>query len=119
MPYSLDLRIRVVESIEQGTSVSKAARIYRVGRATIYRWLSREDLKPTKISRRKRQLDWNALLQDVRENPDTSLSQRAQKFGVSAPALCYAFKQMKITRKKNSYVIGNEIEKKGSSTTRT
>lgn len=112
MSYSLDLRIRVVEAIEQGTSVTKAAKVYQVGRATIYRWLGREDLKPIKVTRRKRQLDWTALLLDVEQNPDTKLAERAQKFGVSASALCYAFTQMKITRKKNSYVTVSEIEKK-------
>lgn len=43
MPYSLDLRTRVVEWVEQGGSISKAAKLYQVGRATIYRWMSREE----------------------------------------------------------------------------
>ncbi len=102
MSYSLDLRIRVVGAIEQGTSVTKAAKIYQVGRATIYRWLGREDLKPIKAIGRKRQLDWTALKLDVEQNPDPKLADRAQKFGVSASALCYAFTQMKITRTKTA-----------------
>jgi putative transposase len=116
MAYSLDLRKRVVEWVEEGGSVSKASRIYKVGRATIYRWLGRKDLKPTKIERRNRKLNWEKLRKDVEENPDTQLADRAQKLGVRPSAICYALKKMKITRKKKNYVIEREIEKKESNT---
>jgi putative transposase len=52
--YFLDLRQRVIEFIETGGGISKAARTYRVSRATIYRWLDRKELKPTEVTRRKR-----------------------------------------------------------------
>lgn len=100
MPYSLDLRERVVNFVEEGGSVSKAAQQYKVSRATIYRWLGREDLKPTPVTRRKRKLDWEALKQDVEQHPDSKLVERAQKFGVRASAIFYALRKMKITRKK-------------------
>ncbi len=83
MSYSLDLRKRVVEWVEKGGSISKAAKIYQVGRATIYRWLSREDLQPIKVTRRKRKLDWSALRKDVEgEHPiygktEKSISKRS------------------------------------------
>lgn len=102
MPYSLDLRQRVVSFVEEGGSISKAARLYQVGRATIYRWLSREDLNPTQVKRRKRKLDWEALRKDVEQNPDSKLAERAQKFGVRTNAIFYALKKMNITRKKKS-----------------
>ncbi|NEP85821.1 MAG: helix-turn-helix domain-containing protein [Okeania sp. SIO2C2] len=47
MSYSVDLRTRVIEYIENGGSILSATRIYKVGRSTIYRWLARVDLKPT------------------------------------------------------------------------
>lgn len=100
MPYSLDLRKRVVSFVEEGGSVSKAARLYQVGRATIYRWLSRADLRPTQVTRRKRKLDWEALRKDVEQNPDAKLADRAQTFGVRTNAIFYAMKEMGITRKK-------------------
>ncbi len=112
MAYSLDLRKRVVEWVEEGGSVSKASRIYKVGRATIYRWMSRDDLKPTKVERRNRKLDWPALRKDVEENPDTKLADRAQKLGVRPSAICYALEKMKITRKKKNYVTEKEIDKR-------
>jgi len=99
MSYSLDLRERVVEFVEQGGSVSKAVKNYQVSRATIYRWLGREDLQPTRITRRKRKLDWEAVKKDVEQNPDLKLSDRAKNFGVRTNAVWYAIKEMKITRK--------------------
>ncbi len=102
MSYSLDLRERVTEFIENGGSVSRASKIFKASRATIYRWLGRENLQSTVVKRRKRKLDWEALKQDVEEHPDSKLKDRAQKFGVRVNALCYAFKEMGITRKKKS-----------------
>jgi transposase len=49
MAYSLDLRQKVVNYVENGGSITKAAAIFKVGRATIYRWLGREDLRPTQV----------------------------------------------------------------------
>jgi putative transposase len=104
MPYSLDLRQRVIAFIETGEGISKAARTYRVSRATIYRWLGRKELKPTKVTRRKRKLDWEAVRKDVEQNPALKLSDRAKKFGVRTNAVWYAIEKMKITRKKRSQI---------------
>jgi transposase len=73
-------------------------------------------LRPTKVERRKRKLDWEALLKDIEKNPDTKLSDRAQKFGGRPSAICSALKEMKITRKKNNYATEKEIEKRESNT---
>ncbi len=80
--------------------------------ATIYRWLGRTDLRATKVKRRKRKLDWQALEKDVKENPDARLIDRAKKFWVRPSAIFYALKQMKITQKKNNFAIRKETEKK-------
>ena len=61
MAYSLDLRQRVVDFINQGGSKRDAAKIYQVCETTIYAWLKRDDLRPTKVLRRRRKLDWEAL----------------------------------------------------------
>ena len=100
MSYSKDLRTRVIDYIENGGSILSAARIYKVGRSTIYRWLARVELQPTKVTRRQRKLDWQALEQDVKENPDLRLCDRAVKFGVNISSISYALHQMKITQKK-------------------
>ena len=102
MPYSIDLRKRVLDYVENGGGIAQAAVVFQVGRATIYRWMGRTDLKPTPVKRRKRKLDWKALEKDVQENPDVRLIDRAKKFGVRPSAISYALKEMKITRKKTT-----------------
>jgi transposase len=113
MAYGLDLRQKVIDYIENGGRVTKAAQVFGIGRASIYRWLSRKELEATKVKYRQRSLDRKELLKDIQENPETRLKQRAEKFGVSTTAIFKAIKKMKITRKKKNYVIGKEVEKKG------
>jgi len=100
MPYSVDLKLKVIEYIENGGKISSASRIFRVGRASIYRWLNQADLEPIKVKRRKRKLDWTALEEDVQRYPELRLCDRAKKFGVTISAIAYALKELKIMRKK-------------------
>jgi transposase len=67
-------------------------------------------LEPLPVKRRKRKLDWKALENDVKENPDARLIDRAKKFGVRPSAISYALKEMKITRKKKNFVTTRETE---------
>ncbi len=117
MAYSVDLKTRIINYVEKGGSVAKAARIFQVGRASIYRWLGSEDLETKKVKRRKRKLDWEALEKEVQINPEVRLIDRAKQFGVRPNAISYALKKMKITRKKNNCDITKETEKKECSTT--
>ena len=112
MPYSLDLRKKVVSYVEKGGKITEAAKVFGISRATIYRWFNRKELEATKVKRRQRKLDWKALEKDVEENPDAKLIERAKKFGVHTSAIWYAMKKMKITRKKKNSDIGRGIERK-------
>lgn len=98
--------------MENGGKITEAAKVFSIGRATIYRWLSRQELEATKVEHRQRKLDWEALERDVEENPDAKLIDRAKKFGVRPSAICYALKKIKITRKKKNFGIEKETEKK-------
>ena len=103
MAYSLDLRKRVVAYIENGGSITQAAEMFQVGRSTIYRWLGRQDLTPTKVETRRRKLDLTALEKDVEKNPSSRLIDRAKKFGVRPSTIHYALKKLKIRRKKKEF----------------
>ena len=100
MSYGLDLRKKVIQCVEDGGSRTKVSKRFNIGRATIYRWLSRQELAATKVESRKRKIDIKDLEKDVEKNPNTPLKERAFKFGVTSAALCYRFKKIKITRKK-------------------
>ncbi|MGC1245798.1 MAG: IS630 transposase-related protein, partial [Spirulinaceae cyanobacterium] len=49
MPYSLDLRKKVIKYIEDGGKITSATKVFNLGRATIYRWLNRQNLEATKV----------------------------------------------------------------------
>jgi putative transposase len=88
MTYDLDLRLKVIDFIESGGRITKASKIFKVDRATIYRWLSREELAATKVENRQRKINIKELEQDMKNNPDMLLKERAKKFGVTSAPLC-------------------------------
>ena len=71
MPYSLDLRQKVTNFVENGGTITEADHIFGIGRASIYRWLSRPKLSATKVKSRQRKLDWKELEKDVKQNPES------------------------------------------------
>ena len=61
MPYSLDFRQKVINFVENGGTITKAAHTFGIGRASIYRWLSRPKLSATKVKSRQKKLDGKEL----------------------------------------------------------
>ena len=57
-------------------------------------------MSATKVKSRQRKLDWKELEKDVKQNPQSKLSDRAKKFGVNQPAIFYALKKMNFPWKK-------------------
>ena len=58
MPYSLDLRQKVINFVENGGTLTEATHIFGMVIASIYRQLSRPKLEATKVKRRQIKLDW-------------------------------------------------------------
>ncbi len=100
MTYSIDLRKRVVKFVHRGGSKAEASKRYEVSLWCVNDWCKRNDLTPKSSKRRKRKLDWEALLRHLQEFLDALLRERAQHFGVRESAIWYANHQMKLTRKK-------------------
>ena len=71
MPYSNDLIQKVINFVENGGTITKVAHTFGIGRASIYRWLSRPKLSATKVKSRQRKLDWKELEKDVKQNPES------------------------------------------------
>ena len=99
MSYSVDLRERVVSYVRNGGSATEAARLFEVGRTTLYRWLGSPDLRPKPAKERRRKLDKMALAAHVRDFPDALLRDRAAHFGVAINAIWVALKKLSITKK--------------------
>ena len=49
MPYSLDLRQKLINFVENVGMLTEAAHIFGIGRASIYRWLSPPKLEDAKV----------------------------------------------------------------------
>jgi transposase len=57
MPYSLDLRQKVINFVENGGTITEVAHTFGIGIALIYKWLSRPKLSATKVKSRRIKLD--------------------------------------------------------------
>jgi putative transposase len=103
LAYSEDLRKKVVEFIKEDEGgVSEAARLYKIGRATINRWLNLVELKPGKPGPKgPRKVNLDALKAEVDANPESYIAELAEKLQVSRTAICNNLKRLKLTRKKN------------------
>ena len=73
MPYIFDFRQKVIIFVENGGTITEAAHIFGIGRASIYRWLSPPKLSATKLKNRRKKLDWKELEKDVKQNPESSI----------------------------------------------
>ena len=102
MTYQTPHRIAVLSFIENGGSKVDAARIFKVSRAAIYRWLKLDDLAPKPQPKtRHRKINKADLRLHVKEHPDMFLRERAVVFGVHISSMGHALSKLKI-RKKNS-----------------
>lgn len=86
---------------EEKLSLDKAAKRFKVGRATIFRWT--KQLYP-KVTREKpaTKINMKGLEDDVKKYPDAYLCERAKRLGVSVSCIWYALKRLLMTYKKNS-----------------
>ena len=102
MTYQTPHRIAVLSFIKDGGSKVEAARLFKVSRDTIYRWLNLDDIAPKPPPKtRHRKFDKTALKRHVQEYPDLFLRERATHFGVAISSMSLALSKMKV-RKKNS-----------------
>ena len=99
MGYSNDLRVRVIQVVENGMAARAAARQFVIGDATAIRWVKRwretgsveaKSIKGQSRSPLKRHEEW--LLDLVRQEPDLTLEEiqrrlldeRPQKAGIGS-----------------------------------
>lgn len=99
--YSLDFRRKVLRVKEkEGLTVRETGKRFDVGAATVMRWLKRIEGKAGKTRRRK--LDKEKLLEDVKQYPEAYLYERAKRFGVNVRAIWQMLRKLGVTYKKKS-----------------
>jgi transposase len=116
-PYSADLRERVLADCEAGLSRAAAARRYRVGERTVYRWLAeahhegRRAAKPHAGGPRPVVAGTEDILHELATGPatrDATLAEQVELYKartgrkLSPSTLCRAFQRQRLTRKKDS-----------------
>ncbi|HMS82258.1 MAG TPA: IS630 transposase-related protein [Nitrospira sp.] len=100
MRCSPDLRQRVVGFVHGGGSKAEAARRFKVGEASVYRWLQPGGLTYQRPGpRRARKLDWEQLRRHVEAQPDQTQAERARHFQVSRHCIWNALHKLAVTHK--------------------
>ena len=121
-PYSLDLRERVVRAVNDGKRHSEIAEMFRIGVATVRRWvkLSKNGLLKPKVPivTRPRKVDYMMVKQWVNNNPDKTLKEIGRECNTNDTAILYILRKLNITYKKTISIRGKEGRfKKGVSET--
>jgi transposase len=112
--YSLDLRMKIVESVKMGVPKSETARRFGVDRATVKRYCKQLDergtLQPRKAPGKRSKLDEKAtklLLEDLEERSWATHAQRVEflfavlGLRVSEATPCRAVRRLRRSRKKD------------------
>lgn len=106
MAYSVDFRECVISYVESGGSRISASRIFKVGERTVRRWISLKEATgsveplphgggfPSKV-------DPIAFKQYITENPDKTLHEIGDYFGISHEGAAYNLRKHGYVFKKN------------------
>ena len=118
--YSNDLRLRVIEYIKSNNSQKSAASLFSVGKNTVSRWWLRYKIEGSLVSKSrggsKGKIDLVKLEEYVNLNPDKTLKEIGNKFGVSDCAVHKRLKQLGYRYKKKTLNIWKQIKKKEKNT---
>lgn len=120
LAYSQDLRIRALDLIGKGVSISQVSRLLKISRPTLYRWKQqleeigstapKKSVPPPHPSKIK---DWDKFQEFVALNGDKTQKELAQLWGnVSHHTISRALKKLRITRKKKPMVIKRDVKKR-------
>ena len=108
MAYSIDLRSRVIDFMNEGHTYEETSIIFKVGTATITRWLSllseTGSMEKRPLNRTAPKFESEKLNAYNEENPNALLKDIAEHFNGSVSGAFYALEREKITLKKKRYI---------------
>ena len=108
MAYSLDMRQRALELLEEGKTKTEVSEILGIGRSSLLRWEKRASKGGLAAVYPKVRggfrVDDEKLKAYVKENPDAYHSEIAEAIGAKENTVCKALHRLGISRKKNSTV---------------
>ena len=118
--YSYDLRIRVIEAIDEGQAITRVSKDLKVGRTTIYKWLKQRDEQGHIRPKENWQKGHSHKIKDlekfkvfVEENKEKTLVELAKAWGgVKRMTIQRALKKLGFTHKKNQLWIQGTSRKR-------
>ena len=118
MAYDEKFRARAVEFKDKGHTFKELKEIFGTGSYSYYKWKKSKETKGFYVVKnekatRKRKIDPEELISAIEEKPDSYLRELAQRFNCSITAVHKRLKQLKITCKKNVYVLGKVRRSQG------
>ena len=109
MPYSLDLRERVVAAVENGMKKTQACKLFNIGRQTLYNWLELKKEQGRLTHKDGCQKGHSHAIKDldafrnyVDQHLDFTQEEMAQHYSVCKKTIGRAIKKIGYTRKKKS-----------------
>jgi len=115
--YSVDLRKKVIDLINEGQSKVFISKVFKIDTKTIYNWLKiykvKQTLEPnTKYNKRPSTIDLERLEKYIINNPSKTLKQIGKEFNCSYVAIFKRLKQLGYSFKKNDSYILKETKKR-------
>ncbi|MBN2676138.1 MAG: helix-turn-helix domain-containing protein [Alphaproteobacteria bacterium] len=102
-PYSMDLRLKVLEDASLKTQ-KEVAHKWGISTRTLHRWIQRKNKGKIEVFsnsiRKPQKLDPFLLKEYVKQNPDLTIKQIADHFNVWPQAVFYRLNKLKYTYKK-------------------
>ena len=115
--YSNDLRKRVVEFLENGSSYDEASKLFKISVSAIGRWYRKYKQEGNYYAKirggSKRKIDLEALEEYVKTNENMILKQAARKFEVSVFTISYWLRRLGYSYKKKTFLTWKQVKKKG------
>ena len=112
MSYDIKFRQRAIEYWNAGHSKQETAEVFKVDPSTLQKWKSRlketGTLEPKQRRETWRKIDPAKLETFIAENPDAYLREIADAFACSDVAVMKALRRLKISRKKNDSLHGEQ-----------
>ena len=113
--YSIDLRSRVIDYIKIGNNQRIASKIFKVSKSAISRWWNRYKeegtIKPKAKLGSKGKVNPEHLKDFVGVNPDKTLAETGNHFGVSACSIYRRLKKLGFSYKKKPLAIWKQVKK--------
>ena len=116
--YSVDLRKKVIDLINDGKSKVFISKVLKISTKTIYNWIQKyketNTLEPsTKNNKRPSIVDLERLEKYIIKNPSKTLKQIGKEFNCSYVAIFKRLKQLGYSFKKNDSFTLKEMKKSG------